>query len=194
MKRLLLTIFVTLILAVSVVFTLRFVIGGDEDTWLCGKDGWQKHGNPRNPMPAKTCGEEKPYEWKVKLFLVALEDNGKSGKQIGCGDSLVSVDTTVNDIDLIKGSLTKLLSIKEQNYGESGLYNALYQSSLTIEDIKDDRNAGMISIYLTGNYKLGGTCDAPRFEEQLTATAAQFNKPITIYLNGKLLSEALSQK
>jgi hypothetical protein len=37
-------------------------------------------------------GSRKPTQ--IKVYLVALADNGKSGKKIGCDDSLVAVTQT----------------------------------------------------------------------------------------------------
>lgn len=36
----------------------RFVVGGDEDTWICDeqKGEWVKHGNPSAPKPGTPCG------------------------------------------------------------------------------------------------------------------------------------------
>lgn len=46
-----------LLFALIILFTLRFVFGGPEDTWLCQKGSWVKHGNPSAPPPATGCGE-----------------------------------------------------------------------------------------------------------------------------------------
>lgn len=35
----------------------------------------------------------------VKIFLIALEDQGRFGKLVGCGDSVVSVDRTITTTD-----------------------------------------------------------------------------------------------
>lgn len=35
---------------------VRFLFGGDEDTWICVNDQWVRHGNPNNPMPQTGCG------------------------------------------------------------------------------------------------------------------------------------------
>ena len=77
-------------------------------------------------------------------------------------------------------------------YGESGLYNALYQSDLQVESISLEN--GKAEIYLTGTMMLGGECDNPRVEAQLKQTALQFStvQEVSIYINGKLLSEVLS--
>ena len=40
---------------VGVVLVLRFVLGGNEDTWVCQDGQWVKHGNPSEPQPAITC-------------------------------------------------------------------------------------------------------------------------------------------
>jgi len=42
------------VLLLTLIF-LRFVLGGDEDTWIC-KDGvWVEHGHPSDPIPTAQC-------------------------------------------------------------------------------------------------------------------------------------------
>lgn len=36
---------------------LRFIFGGNEDTWLCENGQWVKHGNPSSEKPTEGCGE-----------------------------------------------------------------------------------------------------------------------------------------
>ncbi|MFH1451519.1 MAG: hypothetical protein ABIF89_02865 [bacterium] len=36
-------------------FFIRFVLGGDEDTWICQNGQWVKHGNPSSQKPAGEC-------------------------------------------------------------------------------------------------------------------------------------------
>jgi len=46
-------------LVFGIVFFLRFVVGGDEDTWICENGNWVTHGNPSSTPPTTGCGEEK---------------------------------------------------------------------------------------------------------------------------------------
>jgi hypothetical protein len=87
-----------------------------------------------------------------------------------------------------------LLSAKQQFYGESGFYNALYQSDLQIENVMIDQ--GTAIIHLTGTLMLGGVCDSPRVEAQIEQTALQFStvSDVTVFLNDTPLEEALSQQ
>jgi hypothetical protein len=55
MKSKISVIFIFLFLVLLIVFILRFIVGGDEDTWICDKGVWVKHGNPSAPMPEKPC-------------------------------------------------------------------------------------------------------------------------------------------
>jgi hypothetical protein len=128
----------------------------------------------------------------AKIYLIALEDNGKSGPLIGCGDSLVAVETRAMDA---RTALQSLLENQNQWYGQSGLYNALYQSNFKIErfEIKN----GSTEVDLTGILQLGGVCDNPRVNEQLQATIRQStteNLPVIIRINGTPLEDLLSQK
>jgi hypothetical protein len=131
---------------------------------------------------------------RVNIFLVALEDNGKSGDKIGCGDSIVAVERQIAPTQApLRAALDELLTLHDQYLGESGLYNALYQSTLIIGDITIDE-IGKAAIYLSGTLLSGGTCDAPRITAQVTYTARQFStvKEVEIYINGTLLQELLS--
>lgn len=48
-------ILIVLLALVISVFILRFIFGGDEDTWICEHGYWIKHGNPSQPMPQVLC-------------------------------------------------------------------------------------------------------------------------------------------
>jgi hypothetical protein len=39
-------------------FIVRFLFGGNEDTWICKDNQWIKHGNPSSPMPSISCNED----------------------------------------------------------------------------------------------------------------------------------------
>jgi hypothetical protein len=129
----------------------------------------------------------------VKIFLIAIEDNGISGEKVGCGDSAVPVQVQIpHTLGVLKAALESLLSIKDQFYGQSGLYNALYQSDLRIKSVSIKE--GKATIQLTGSIKLGGECDNPRLLAQLKSTALQFStvSDAAIFINGKPIEEVLS--
>lgn len=134
-------------------------------------------------------------ESQVRIYLIALNDNGKSGQDIGTGDSLVKVDRTISTPQTpLKAAFDELLSLKDPYYGNSRLYNALYRSDLKLDKATiTDRKA---EVYLSGSLSLGGVMDNPRVENQLNATALQFSnvKEVQIYINDKPLKDVLSLK
>jgi hypothetical protein len=136
-----------------------------------------------------------PTPRMVEIYLIALEDNGQSGIAVGCGDSAVPVQVQIEPTQgVLKAALEALLAIKVQYYGQSGLYNALYQSDLQVESVKiTDENA---EVHLTGSLILGGECDNPRVQAQLEQTILQFStvSQASVYINGKTLADALSLK
>jgi hypothetical protein len=147
------------------------------------------------PQPTVTPVPTQPTEQNVKIFLIALEDNGRSGTLIGCGDSAVPVTVTIPKTQgVLRAALEKLLSAKQQFYGESGLYNALYQSNLQVAGVTIEQ--GKAIIRLTGTIVLGGTCDAPRLEAQIAQTALQFStvNDVAVFVNDRPLEDVLSQK
>jgi hypothetical protein len=149
------------------------------------------------PTPAEAATSLSPYvtpaDMEVKIFLIAMEDGGKAGPAVGCGDSAVSVIVRVPfSPGVLRAALSALLANHNQFYGESGLYNALYQSRLAVEDVAIA--SGTATIHLSGALTMGGECDAPRVEAQLKQTALQFSTvhAVSIFINGHPLSELLS--
>ncbi len=136
-----------------------------------------------------------PVAHTVQIFLIAVGDNGQSGSLVGCGDSAVPVQVqTPPTSQVLQAALVALLSIKDQFYGQSGLYNALYQSDLQVDSITIA--AGKASVYLSGTLLLGGECDNPRVQAQLEQTILQFPTvtEADIFINGKPLADVLSLK
>ncbi|HZW83005.1 MAG TPA: GerMN domain-containing protein [Candidatus Deferrimicrobium sp.] len=168
---------------------------------------------PAHPTPAPTPTVEKPTAEKptaenpgvekptpqapvkVKVFLIALEDNGKSGKKLDTGDSLVSVLREISTpITPLRGAYEELLSLKDRNYGQSGLFNPLSTSDLKVDNISVQN--GIATVNLSGQMSLGGVMDIPRVKGQLTETALQFStiKAVIINVNGRKLDDVLSLK
>jgi hypothetical protein len=132
----------------------------------------------------------------VRMYLIALNDHGRSGKQVGCGDSLVPVVAAVAPATHtpLRSALRALLQVHTRFYGQSGLYTALSAATLSIGRVTIMH--GHASVYLHGRLNLAGECDNPRVRAQLTATVMQFPSvhSATIYINGMKLSKALSLK
>ena len=133
------------------------------------------------------------------IALVALSDGeSKPELTIGCGDTIELVTQKANPMgteEKVKTSLEALFSIKESTYGESGLYNALYQSNLTVENVStlnQGLEGGSVEVTLNGNIVSGGVCDDPRIEEQILQTIQANVAPettITVTIDGKDLHE-----
>jgi hypothetical protein len=152
---------------------------------------------PTLVLPTVTAVSRTPTaaQQTVKVFLIALEDNGQSGPLVGCGDSAIPVTVTIPHTQgVLRAALEKLLSIKQQFYGESGLYNVLYQSDLQLKSVTIDQ--GKAIIHLTGTLMLGGVCDNPRVAAQIEQTALQFStvNDVAAFINDTPLEEVLSQE
>jgi hypothetical protein len=131
----------------------------------------------------------------VQVFLIAVGDNGQSGNLIGCGDSAIPVQVAIPATEgVLRAALQALFSVKDQYYGQSGLYNALYQSDIQVGTVTIESGTAIIN--LTGTLGLGGECDNPRVEAQIEQTAFQFPtvKRVLVFLNGRALEDVLSLK
>lgn len=125
----------------------------------------------------------------TRIHLISTGDGGP----LGCGDTLVPVTVEIPSTRaVLRATLERLLSVKTQFYGQSGLYNALYQSQLTLDDVRIDNR--IATIRLSGQVVLGGVCDTPRVQAQLSQAALQFStvSQVRIYVNGILLEDVLN--
>ena len=154
-------------------------------------------GSEVTSTPGQNTGttNETPDTLVVQIPLIALEDNGASGKKIGCNDSVVMVDRTIPyTTGTLRGALEVLLSLQGTAYGQSGLYNAVGTSDLELADVTIE--GGTAIIELEGQLVLQGACDAPRVAAQLEEAALQFDTvdDTEITINGEPLADALSSQ
>lgn len=127
------------------------------------------------------------------IYLIATGDDGQSGIEVGCNDSAIPVQVNfAPTVAPLTAALEQMLAINTQMYGQSGLYNALYQSTLSVEGINIEN--GVATINLTGTLLLGGVCDGPRAEAQIRLTALQFSTidAVTILINGQPIENLIS--
>lgn len=142
---------------------------------------------PTTPPPATVD--------RAKIFLIAVGDNGVSGKPIGCGDSVLGVDVTIPPTPApLQGALNYLLSLNDPNYGESGFSNTLAPSDLRVDSATIVN--GLATVNMSGTLVINGVCDAPRVQAQLEETVRQFSSvsSVSILLNGRPLAESLSER
>ena len=150
---------------------------------------------PLPPSPTPLPPTTQPGQQTVQIFLIALEDNGQSGKKIGCDDSVVPVPVTIPPtLGVLRAALEELLSLPDIYYGVTGLYNALHQSDLTLTSVSIAQ--GKATIHLSGTIMTSGVCDNPRIAAQLEETALQFSTvdQVAIYIDGTPLEDVLSLK
>jgi spore germination protein GerM len=130
---------------------------------------------------------------EVNIYLIAVGDNGASGPLVGCGDSVVAVKRQLSAPTRapLRAALEQLLSLHDENYGQSGLRNALYGSNLAIDNVTIENEVAKIA--LSGTMSLAGECDDPRFKAQLEYTALQFStvKSVEITVNDQPLDKLL---
>jgi LysM repeat protein len=139
-----------------------------------------------------TDGDTQNLFTRTNIYLIALDDEGSTGMQIGCNDSVVPVEVEIEPTQaVLTAAMEALLDVDERFYGQSGLYNALSRSALTVQEIRiEDRTA---VIRLTGQVSLGGVCDVPRFRAQLHQTALQFHTvdSVSVFINGEALDQVI---
>ncbi|KAA0976067.1 hypothetical protein FQ154_12215 [Paeniglutamicibacter gangotriensis] len=131
----------------------------------------------------------------LTIFYVAVDDQGKSGPLVGCGDSIVATETgPVIYASQVEASMSTLLEDKDAEHGQSGLVNTLSASELTY--VSASVAGDTVTVELSGEILSGGTCDDPRIIAQLTHTAmvAAGTVEAVILINGVDVNKYLSQK
>lgn len=128
----------------------------------------------------------------VKIYLLALDDNGKTGKKIGCGDSLVPVTRTIHKTAApLRAAIAQLLATPQHPAENPKLENFWKGRDLKINSVSINNKTA--TIYLSGEVFVAGVCDVPRIESQIEATARQFPtvKRVKVFLGGQTLRNAI---
>lgn len=128
---------------------------------------------------------------QVKIFLVALNDNGRTGRKIGCDDSLVPVTRRVSAVGTpLKAALEELLLTPYEE--DAQLKNFWRGRNLRLRSVT--QRAGVATIHITGEGPMiAGICDVPRIESQIVETARQFPnvRRVRVFVNGQTLASVL---
>jgi spore germination protein GerM len=147
-----------------------------------------------SPSSRPEAAPSKAQVTEVKIYLVALGDNGKNGKKVGCEDSLVPVTRNVPATAApLKAALLELFADREPDKKETDLnlgnyWRGMQLKSVAIED-------GTAIIHLTGEApSVAGICDEPRIKGQIIETARQFQtvKKVKVFINGKPMNDVIS--
>lgn len=150
---------------------------------------------PFSSAPAGARSSTSATSASLTLFYVAVGDAGKSGPEIGCGDSIVATETGPKEFtNQVEASVAALLANDAEELGSSGLRNALTASDL--EYVSSMVDGDVVTVQLNGTVSSSGTCDDPRIVEQLkyTAMTAAGTGEAEILVEGEKIEEALSSK
>lgn len=129
---------------------------------------------------------------KIKVYLVALDDNGKTGEKFGCDDSLVPVTRTIKRTrQPLKAAIEELLAIP---YKYNDKLTNFWGGDRGIKVKSISIKKGTATINLTGSPSVGGICTQPRIMLQIVETAMQFStvKEVEVFIDGIPLEEAIS--
>jgi hypothetical protein len=128
----------------------------------------------------------------IKIYLVAVGDDGKTGKKIGCGDSLIAVTRTIKKSAApLTAAIRELLQTPQHPDGSSNLENFWKGRNLKVRSVSIVN--GTATIRLSGELSVAGICDEPRIEAQIDATARQFPtvKRVKVFIGKQTLAAAI---
>lgn len=128
----------------------------------------------------------------INIYLVAVGDDGKKGKKIGCGDSLVAVTRPIKKTAApLSAAIRELLQTPQHPDGSPNLENFWKGRNLKVRSVSIVNQTA--TIRLSGALSVAGVCDAPRIESQIDATARQFAtvKRVKVFIGKQTLAEAI---
>lgn len=141
---------------------------------------------PTSPPPTAS-GEDAIYVYYILP---------KSDGPVGCGDSLVKINTglyrTGDNATDIATALRNLFN-KQQYIGN--LYNPVFRSNWRIDSVEFKDYEGLANVNLSGGYvRSVDRCDDSRVRAQIWTTIRQFPGVKTVYIlmNGNLLGDILA--
>ncbi len=137
-------------------------------------------------MPAPSSAPVSLAPTTLKLAMILDGDDGKNGKKIGCGDSLVFVEKQVpHTVATLTAAMTELLATKQSVVGSMSASNPLSRSTLSLvgATVAPD---GTATVKIQGTIAIAGVCESPRIEAQVeeTALAVPGVTKVIVELNG----------
>ena len=152
----------------------------------------------KQEKPVKPVPTEPELETTLQIAVVKMEDDGKTGEKIGCGDSIIYIEKTAEGTKLeetkkIQLALKELFAIGVTAV-DNEYYNGLQHSkNLKVESVNKTNNGdnSIISVILSGELISAGTCDDPRIKEQIYSTvkANSSADEVQVYINDQELEE-----
>jgi hypothetical protein len=145
-------------------------------------------------MACSSLGFAQSGVTEVKVYLVALDDNGKNGKKIGCDDSLVPLTRKITATTApLKAAILELFADREPDKKEVDLNLGNYWRGTQLKSVSIRK--GTAIIHITGEGPpVAGICDVPRITGQIIETARQFPavKKVKVFINGRPMGEVIS--
>jgi len=136
--------------------------------------------------------ESSQNDQSIKIYLVAVGDDGKTGQRIGCGDSLIAVTRTIKkNAAPLMAAIRELLQTPPHPQDSPKLENFWKGRNLKVRSVSIAK--GTATIRLSGQLAVAGVCDEPRIESQLDATARQFPtvKRVKVFIGQQTLAVAI---
>ncbi len=128
----------------------------------------------------------------IKVYLVAVGDEGRTGKKIGCGDSLVAVTHTIKKTTApLAAAIGELLSTPQHPAASPNLENFWKGRNLKLQSVSLRKQTA--TIHLSGEVFVAGVCDEPRIQSQIEETARQFPtvKKVKVFIGKRTLAQAI---
>ncbi len=150
-----------------------FFLRGPEDTWICGENGWVKHGVPSAPMPTEPCGER-----SVKLYYYNYDlDKDETGNAQCSREGLTAVERKIPLAgNLIKNTIELLL--KGDLTGEEkaqGIATEYPLPGFSLKNTSLENGVLTLTFNDLNNKSGGGSCRVGVLWFQIEATAKQFS-------------------
>jgi len=162
--------------AVILVAGIRGLSG--EDDWICGNDGWVKHGNPSAPMPTEACGDFQT----IKVYF----NNSNLDSEFSC-NKVFAVERIIPKTQAVaRAAIEELLRGPTEQEKAEGFFTSI-NPGVKIQKLSIDDGIAVIDFNGQLEFQVGGSCRVSAIRHEIAETLKQFSsvKEVIISIDGR---------
>jgi len=168
-----------LVIIIGAVILLAGIRGlSGEDDWICGDNGWVKHGNPSAPMPMEACGDF--------LIVNVYFNNSNLDPEASC-NKVFAVERKVPETQAIaRAAVEELLKGPTEKEKSEGFFSSI-NSGVKIQKLSIENGIAKIDFDGQIEFQVGGSCRVSAISHEITETLKQFPsiKEVIISVDGR---------
>lgn len=155
---------------------IRFVLGGNEDAWLCQDGQWVQHGNPSTPQPTEPCGNPTPAVTPSPAGTLNVQvyfNNSTMDPGVSC-NKVFGVEREIpKTLAVGRAALEELLKGPTQEEKHAGFFTSI-NPGVKIQKLTIVDGIAKVDFDTQLDFHVGGSCRVSAIRAEITQTLKQF--------------------